>query len=192
MNEWILKWMNSLKSWKELNTWEKPQSSRGWWQQVMGKGSGQDGKLLAFKRSNPRQQADVLATRQISVAVDLATGNRWKTRQAGGWHRGFGKQVSGGAVLEQNLIALKHLSNRVMLLSQTMKVGIQRQREQNKRISSEAQIQDSKSELHQHKRLIEPSALPLSEIPLAFWTKKPCQNCWLSLFIVIYWSQLWG
>lgn len=32
----------------------------------------------------------------------------------------------------------------------------------------------------------------LSGIPLALWTKRPCKGCWLSLFIVIYWSQLWG
>lgn len=82
----------------------------------MGKGPGQDGKLLAFERANPRQRADVLA-------ADLTTGNRWETRQAGGWYRGFGKQVSGGAVLRQDLIALKSLSNRVTLLSRTTGSG---------------------------------------------------------------------
>ena len=77
--------------------------------------------MLAFGRSNPRQHSDVLGPRQISVAWEWATGNRWKTSQAGGWHPGFGKQVSGGAALKQDLIALKHLSNRVTLLSQTRK-----------------------------------------------------------------------
>lgn len=60
--------MNYLKSWKDVNTWEKPQSFRGWSQQGTGKGPGQDGKLLASERSNGRQQADVLAPRQISVS----------------------------------------------------------------------------------------------------------------------------
>lgn len=36
------------------------------------------------------------------------------------------------------------------------------------------------------------SVLPLSGIPCALWTGRPCKDCWLSLFIVIYWSQLWG
>lgn len=34
--------------------------------------------------------------------------------------------------------------------------------------------------------------LPPSGIPSALWTKRPCRNCWLSLLIAIYWSQLWG
>lgn len=58
--------MNALS--EELERTEhlgKPQSFRGWWQQVMGKGPGQDGKLSASERSNCTQQADVLVAWHI-------------------------------------------------------------------------------------------------------------------------------
>ena len=56
--------MNSLKNQKEVNTWEK----RTWGQWGAGKVPGQNGKLPAPERSNSRQQADVLAARQILVS----------------------------------------------------------------------------------------------------------------------------
>ena len=60
--------MNSHKNGKEVNTWEKPQSFRSWGQWGAGKGPGQNGKLPVPERSNSRQQADVLAARQILVS----------------------------------------------------------------------------------------------------------------------------
>lgn len=51
-----------------MNTREKPQSFRSWGQRGAGKGPGQNGKMPVPERSNSRQQADVLAARQISVS----------------------------------------------------------------------------------------------------------------------------
>ena len=67
-----------------------------------------------------------------SVSMDLAGGNRWTTRQAGGWHQGFCKQVAGSVAQKQKLIPFKNWSHRVALLSQTTKIGIHRQRKQTK------------------------------------------------------------
>lgn len=178
----------------------KPQSFRGWWQQVTGKGPGRDGKLPASAKSNGRQWADVLAARRVSCVKDLATGKRWISRWAGGWQQGLWKQVAGRAALKLDFIPIKCSGNRVALPSQTTRGNTQRQRERAKQ--KEIRSQDSRSELAalrkgwqmQSQQTLHTglSVLRLSRIPLALWTKRPCRNCWLSLFIVIYWSQLWG
>lgn len=54
-------------------------------------------------------------------------GNGWTSRQAGGWQQGLWKQVAGHAALKWDLIAVKHLDNRVALPFQTIKAGIQGQ-----------------------------------------------------------------
>lgn len=142
-------------------------------------------QVVSIQEVQPKATVASPGSRQISVAGDLARGNRWKTRQAGGWHGGFGKQGSRGVALKQDLMALRHSSERVTLLSQTRERLFGGKGSKTKE-RLEVPFQDSKSELHPCKRLVELSALPFSGILLLVGPRGR-----LSLFIVIYWSQLW-